>query len=626
MKTLRVASCGLRELLRLRDRSARRRSRRNTPATRQRATFVALLAFVLGTHASAAERPDLVVVISVDQLRFDYVDRFAPWFTTRGFKRLTNEGATFANARFRYGVTFTGPGHTAIGTGLVPAESGITGNSWFERDAPVDARQWEWYFDDITPYRPPHIKSTPFDEHGHAWWKGGGSPRYCTYDARVEVTEGKTSGMSPVALAGDSLGDRLKEKHPNARVIGVGFKDRAAILMAGRRADAVYWFDYRAPAFISSTYYRFNPAVLSFNALIPGYLPASAQWKPSPYIPPDDMQRATFDPPAAWPLKNNTYGGTFPHPVGSVRAMTYTPFAHQMLLDFAYHVIATENLGATRGTPDLLFVGISSTDYLGHYYGPDSMEVADSMARLDRSLADFLDALDRRFGNRVLVALTSDHGVQPNPEIVKLRDPLADAGRVDVRTPDPRAQKISDLPPTRIEIERRLSKRLRVRFDLDAPLAHALVYFFEEPALWINWPRIDALTLDRERVKRELRETMRGLDGFAEAWTNTELLSPNPQASRIERLMRDSFRPDRSGDVLMALRPGWIWMWGSNSTTHGQPVENDMRVPLLLHGAAIKPGVYEEDASPLDLARTLGAVLGVEAGGRTSKMLGCVRP
>ncbi len=582
------------------------------------ALFVASFAF--------AEKPDLIVVISVDQLRFDLVDRFSPWFTSRGFKRFTRDGATFTNARFRYGATFTGPGHAAIGSGLVPAESGITGNSWFERDAPVDARRWEWYFDDITPYRPPHITLTPFDEHADAWWKAGGAPRYCAYDPRVQVTAGKTAGMSPAAAAGDSLGDRLKEKYPNSRVMGVAFKDRAAILMAGRRADAVYWFDYRTPAFISSTYYRFNPAVFSFNELIGGYLPASAKWTPAPYIPPDDMQRATFDPPAAWPLKNTTYGGTFPHPVESVKALTYTPLAHQMLLDFAHHVIATENLGGTPGTPDLLFVGISSTDYLGHFYGPDSMEVADSMARLDRSLAGFLDMLERRFGDRVLVALTADHGVQPNPEIVKLRDSNADAGRLDIRTPDAKAQKISDLPPVRIEIERALSRRLGLRFDEDAPLSHALVYFFEEPALWINWPRVEALGLDGERVKRELRDTMRAMKhhGIAGAWTNSELMASDAGASRVEQLMRASFRADRSGDVLMALRPGWIWMWGSNSTTHGQPVENDMHVPLMFWGSAIRKGVYDDEASPLDLARTLGEVVGVDAGGRTAKVLPCV--
>jgi predicted AlkP superfamily pyrophosphatase or phosphodiesterase len=589
---------------------------------------LALLLFALTSAftVAAAPRPDLVVVVSLDQFRFDYVERFAPWFTTRGFQRFVRDGATFTDARYRYSATFTGPGHASIGTGLLPAESGIIGNNWFETDAATDADAWAWYFDDNTTYRAPDVPQAEFDAAApDAWWKAGGTPRYCVYDDRVTPTAGKTTGMSPASLSGDALGDRVKEHYPNARVVSVGMKDRAVILMGGRRADEAYWFDYKTPAFISSTYYRFNPDVFSFNALVPGYLPATARWIPSPFIPAEELQRVTFDPPAAWPLKNTTYEGTFPHPIKVPRALTYSPLMHTMLLDFAQHVIATDKLGTHDG-PDVLFVALSSTDYIGHYYGPDSMEVADSTVRLDRSLADFFDALERRFGDRVVVAMTSDHGVQSNPEIVKLRDPKADVGRIDIRTPVPQARKIADLPPTRIEIEEKLAAKLRIRFDRNAPLSHALVYFFEEPGLWLNWARVNALGLDHERTRVALRDVMRAMKhhGLADAWTSTELRTPNANASRIELLMRNSYRGDRSGDVLMALRPGWIWMWGSNSTTHGQPVENDMHVPLMFYGAGIKPGHYAGEASPLDLAATLGKLLGVKAGGRTSKVLPCV--
>jgi predicted AlkP superfamily pyrophosphatase or phosphodiesterase len=592
--------------------------------TARKPLLLALLVLVaLPPSLVAAEVPDLVVVISVDQLRFDYVDRYAPWFTERGFKRFTREGATFPDARYGYGTMFTGPGHAAIGTGQVPAESGITGNAWFERDAPIDEARWHWYFEDVASYRPPHITRTPFTAEGEWWWKAGGSPMYCTYDPRVQVTAGSTSGMSPANLEGEGFSDRIKEKYPDARVIALALNDRAAILMGGRGADAAYWFDSRA-GFISSSHYRFTPEVFSFNALIDGYIPASAQWTPSPFIPPDELRRATFDPPEAWPLKNTTFGGTFPHPIAHVRAMTYTPFAHRMLLDFAQHVIAVDALGTRQG--DTIFVGISSTDYLGHNYGPDSMEVADSMVRLDRMLGDFFDALERRFGKRVVVALTSDHGVQPNPEIAKLRDPRADAGRLDIRTPDPKARFISDLPPARIEIERALAKKLGLSFDSRAPLQHALVYFFEEPGLWLNWRRVDALQLDHERVRRALRDVIRAMKhhGIDDAWTSTDMLTPNPKASRVEELMRAAFRNDRSPDVLIALRAGWMWTRGTNSTTHGQPVENDLRVPVMLWGTGIKPGVYDGDASPLDLAATLGTLMNVQAGGRTSRVLPCV--
>lgn len=583
-----------------------------------------LFALLVATGTFAAELPDLVVIIVADQLRADYVERFSPWMTGGGFRRLLREGATFPNARFRHTTTTTAAGHAAIGSGLVPAESGMTGNRWFERDAPVDVAQWRWYFDDTTPYRPPGVKATPFVAEGDWWWKSGGTPRYCAYDPAVTVTAGKTAGMSPVALNEASLGDRMKEQHPGARVIGVAIKERAAILSAGRRADAAYWFDTALPGFISSTWYRFNPAVFAFNALVPGYFPASAQWKLSPYIPTDDLHRATFDPPAAWPLKNTTYEGTFPHPVPHAKALTYTPFAHRMLFDFAQHVLVTEDLGRRKGTPDLFIISISSTDYVGHYYGPDSMEVADSMVRLDRDLAHFLDMLERRFGDRVVVALTSDHGVTPNPEITKLRDPHADAGRIDIRNPDAPARRISDLPPQRIAIERELARRLGITFDRNAPLQHALVHFWDEAGLWIHWRRVHALRLDRERVKRALRDVMLSVDGVSEAWTNTELLSPNANASPREVLLRAAFRADRSGDVRVALRPGWMWHWGSNSTTHGQPIESDLRVPLMLWGKGIRPGTYDIDASPTDLARTLGTLVGVEAGGRESRLLPCV--
>lgn len=593
-----------------------------TTDNRQLTTFLALLLAFLTTAATASERPRLVVVISVDQLRFDYADRFSPWLTERGFRRFAREGAVFPNARYRYSVTFTGPGHTAIGTGLIPAESGIVGNSWFERDVPLDEAQWKWYFDDITAYVAPGVKARN-ETPASPWWKLGGTPRYCTYDERVQVSAGKSSGMSPANLSGDALGDRVKEHDPRSRVFALALKDRASILMGGRRADAAYWFDRDLPGFVSSTYYRFNPEVLAFNESIPGYFPASAEWRPSPYIPAEEMGRVTFDPPEAWPLKNNTYGGTFPHPVKSVKGFTYAPFAQDLVLDFAHHLIVAENLGS-REAPDILFVGVTPTDYVGHYYGPDSMEVADNFARLDRSLGHFLEALERRFGDRVLVVLTADHGVTPNPEIVKLRDPKADAGRLDVRTPDASATRIADLPPRRIDIERNLARRLGIPFSENAPLAHALVFFFEEPSLWLNWKRVAELRLDGERVKRTLRDVLLDMKehGIAEVWTNTELLA-GATGSRNQQLMRASFRSDRAGDILIALRPGWIWMWGSNSTTHGQPVDNDMHVPLMFWGAGVKPGVYDDDASPLDIARTLGKVLGVEAGGRTSRALPC---
>jgi hypothetical protein len=538
----------------------------------------------------------LIVVISIDQMRYDYLQRFDPYFTTRGFKRFTTAGATFTNARPRHSVTSTGPGHAAIAGGTVPRENGIVANRWLDRTTTYDDAKWDAYFSETTPWNGGNSGlSIGVNDQTSGELSTRGSPWYSSPYSPVFASEGALTS---------TLGDRLKIASPESQVVSLALTDRAAILMGGKSADATYWFDHRRGGFVPQT---------PFNALIPGYIPASQQW--SPMVPREELERITFDPPAAWPLKNNLYNGTFPHPIANSRAIQSTPFAHAMLFDFALQLAAERKLGEDD-YPDLLFVSISSTDYLGHLYGPDSMEVADSVVRLDRALGDFLDALEHRYGGRIVVALTSDHGIQSLPEIAKLRDPKADAGRLDLRVPHAAARTIRELPPARIEIERKLARALKLPFSLDAPLRNALVFFFEEPTLYLNDTRIAELRLDRMRVARALRDAVRTLDGVANAWTYDD--------SDIPPIVRNTLHPTRSGDVVLTLKPGWIWMWGSNSTTHGQPLEADLHVPLMLYGPRIRPGSYPDEASPMDLAKTLGVLLDIDAGGRESRVLPCL--
>jgi hypothetical protein len=426
--------------------------------------------------------------------------------------------------------------------------------------------------------------------------------------------------MSPVTLTEDSLGDRLHEKFAQSRVMSVAIKDRAAILMGGRKADAVYWFDAGLPGFISSNYYRYDPALFAFNSTVTKYIPSSGQWTLSGTIPADAMKRITFDPPEAWQYKNARYGTHFDHPVTNTGALTLTPFGNDLLLDFAARIVDVEGLG-TRGAPDLLFVGISSPDYIGHYYGPDSMEVAEDAVVLDRSLQRFLDGLDAKFHDRLLVAITADHGVQSMPEIARMKDPSIDAGRLDYRNPRKEAHLISELPPARIDIERALAAKLQTPFAADAPLSQALVAFFEEPSLYLNWDRIRTLKLDGERVKRALRDVLLATPGVGSAFTNSELMAANPNPSDVERAVRLSFRADRSGDVIVELKKNWIWGYGSPITTHGQPLPDDQHVPVLLWGAAIKPARYDQRVSPIDIARTVATLLGFDAGGVDAQVL-----
>src|SRR5438128_9320749 len=206
--------------------------------------FFAFL-LILAPALHAADRPDLVVVVSIDQFRYDYLTRFAPYFGRDGFRRFIDHGADFTNALYPYSTTYTGPGHAAIGTGYTPSQSGIVANTWFDR-----------------------LK---------------GAPEYCVADDRV------AGGFSPVNLQSDSLGDRDQEKYPGAKVYGVALKDRAAILMAGRKATAAYWFDWDNGGFTSDAYYRYDKALTTdFDRRVGDIVKSHPIWEQSSFIPAAD--------------------------------------------------------------------------------------------------------------------------------------------------------------------------------------------------------------------------------------------------------------------------------------------------------------------------------------------------
>jgi hypothetical protein len=550
----------------------------------RRLTFA--LALVLCTTGLFAQTPpDLVVVISIDQFPYSYITRFQPYFGADGFNRVLKRGANFTQSRYPYAVTYTGPGHAAIGTGHVPADSGIVANNWYERTT--------------------------------------GTVEYCVDDARAK------GGFSPLNLASDSLGDRLQERYDRSKVYGISLKDRAAILMAGRKANAAYWFDPKLPGFVSSSYYRFDKPLLdAFNATVPPFVAAHTAWEQSSYIPSADLATVTHDLPALLQWKTNTrhLGVTFPHPIENADALTYTPYGNQLVLQFAERLIDAEGLGTADGNPDLVFVSLSSPDYGGHAFGPESFESADTVVRTDRDLEAFFHDLDTKFGNRWTLAITADHGVQSIPEVAK--DMGRVGGRVDMRNPPKTAKTFADLVPQRKAMEKAIASKLGIKVTDATPLEKAFIVYFDEPAFYLNWTRVRSLKLDGERVKRILRDAVNDVDGVSAAFTNSELLMTNATPSPLEAAVRLSFRADRSGDVLLILKPGYIWNYNipPTGTTHGQPVEADQHVPTMLWGNGIKPGSFDDAVAPTFLAKTLGHLLGVEAGGPDTRVLPCVAP
>jgi predicted AlkP superfamily pyrophosphatase or phosphodiesterase len=561
------------------------------------AASVALL-FLAALALFGAERPSLVVVVSVDQMRADYLDRFGPYFSKDGFNRFLQRGAVFTQARHRHAYAETAPGHAAIGTGLDPRHNGVLSNRSFD---PATGRS-------------PQVVEDPFVES----------------IPKPDSPQGAAVSASPVRLDQASLGDRLKEHFPGARVVGVSLKDRAAIFMAGRKADAAVWFEAKAGRFVTSTYYKPRPSLLGFNrGPLQKFLqnPVHKRWDLSGAIPPDDLQKITFDPPELSGFKDSfgKLGVQFPHEnIDSAEAITYTPYGNDLILEYARFVIRDFALGRQpSGAPDLFFVGISSTDYYGHKYGPQSREVADGMVRLDRSLQGFFRWLDAYLGKRsVLIFLTADHGVTPIPEVARAKalqdgqSAPADAfGRCDMH--NPRGKKtVAEAGTDRLEIERALARELHYALDETKSNAEeAAIAWFEDGFLYLNRPVLKRRGIDLERAKAALRDAARARPGVASAYTNTEIGDGLPTEDPVSLAVERSFRADRAGAVYAILRPGWIWFYErAAGTTHGQPNEDDVHVPLLAWGKAVSAGRYDTLVSPLAITKTVGKLFGFEIG------------
>lgn len=543
-----------------------------------------LLLLFAATAAYPAAPPKLIVVVSIDQFPSYYLERYANVLGDDGFKRLIREGTFFVNSRYPYATTFTGPGHASIGTGHTPAESGIVANNWYD-----------------------HLTF----ERTYCAQDNNAEPVPPIDDPKLDPKIRKDNLRSPLHLTAAGLGDRLQEKDRASKVYSVSLKDRAAILMGGRKAWGAFWFDGRVGRFMTSTYYRhrLEPLLAQFNRSLPARVTKNMTWE----LDPKTKSADTFDPPGLREIKTKTHDlrVEFPHPIKDLAALTYTPFGNDMVLDLARAIIRSEQLGADAH-PDLLFVSLSSPDYLGHAFGPDSWEVADCLVRTDAQLAKFVAGLHKQFGKNVTVAIAADHGVQSIPEVARQKNPSLNAGRIDLDTA---------ASPARKALEADVAKRLGASQPLN------MLRIFDEGTFYLDFGKLPG-GVDAEAARRAFRDAAKTIPGVADAFTSTQLLMPNPSPSEIERAVRNSFRADRSGDVLVELQPGWIWDYDGTGATHGQPVADDQRVPVILWGAGIVHGdeaCAASTASPLDLARTLGKLVGVDAGGKLSQDLSCAR-
>jgi hypothetical protein len=527
-----------------------------------RSLFLAVLGLVSlpGSGAQAQPgTPKLVVVIVIDQFRYDYPQRFRSYFSPGGFNLFFRRGAVFSRARYEHGVLFTCPGHAVVLTGSYADANGIVSNYWYDQKA----------------------------EH----------EEYCAADSSAALVGAAGDGRSPHNLVDSTLGDVLKGTSGGlSRVITIAGKDRSAIMLGGHRADAAYWT--QDTMVVTSTYYEKElPAwVRAFNAsgTASGYL--GMPWtrllpaKAYATMGPDDV--ATERDLAGM-------GRTFPHrpPAGSshgilVEAFETSPFHNELLAQFATQAIIHENLGRHQH-PDLLAIGLSANDLIGHVYGPDSHEVMDVTVRTDRLLQRFFQFLDRRVGlAKVVIVITGDHGVAPLPEVMRKRDPKSGAAHIDPAVVPAAAE-----------------AALKARYG--SAESSAWIAHHDYPYLYLNLAALRRRGVSVEEAERVAKEAVQRVPGVQQAVTATELAGQRGQGahSNAER----SFFPGRSGNIYYQLLPYVIPQERPEGTTHGAIWPYDTDVPLLWFGAGIVPGSYAGIAMVRDIAPTLSALLGIPA-------------
>jgi predicted AlkP superfamily pyrophosphatase or phosphodiesterase len=511
--------------------------------------------------AATIARPKLVVMLVVDQMRADYVEKFQGQWTA-GLKRLVHEGAWFREAAYPYAATETCPGHATISTGAFPASHGMVANAWWDREA----QQM------VTCTSDPNVKNTAY-AGGTA--KGGDSPSRMKLPAFAEELKFQTGGAT--------------------RVVTFSLKARAAITMAGNKADAVVWAD--GGSWVTSSAYGMMPFVEDFVTHHPVTADYGKTWSPSlpqnSYLSNENATGAGT--PEGWTT-------TFPHALrGKDGAGTpdpaffeqwgTSPFADTYLTKMAEAAVDSLGLGM-GGATDFLGVSYSTVDYVGHRFGPRSWEIQDILLRLDQDLGELFAHLDQKVGKgNYVVALTGDHGVAPIP--ADMQKTGFDAG-------------VLSLAQVKEKIE------------------HALGSSYPDPAIakiagnevYFSRGAYEKLQQDPAAMKA-MTDALESLPGVAGIFRAEELASGTKNLSAARTAAQLSYFPGRSGDLYLLQRAYWLTdssPEGSKrytGTGHGTPYYYDQKVPILFMGFGIKPGQYFEQVTPADIAPTLGALTGV---------------
>ncbi len=531
--------------------------------TKAKAALWAVAVAALGFSApslAAAKPPKLVVLVVVDQLSDQTLEKVRPHLGKDGILKLLVEGKSFTNARYGQAATYTGPGHACLSSGSYPHVNGIVSNKFYDREK---GKSFTTLFDAAHPL--------------------------------LEAPADPEDDSSPVGFTAQTLGDALRGKNPASKVVAVALKDRASVLLAGH-GGAAYWLAEATGKMTSSTFYMEKlPAwVAAFNAKTPADAYFGKVWERAL---PVEKYAGPDDPPYEADYKG--LGKAFPHKVtGKLEkpgpdyylAFGASPFSLEWQLSFVEAALDAEKLGADAVT-DLLAVSFTTPDYVGHAYGPDSQEVQDIVVRLDRAVAQLISKVEKKVGKKnVVFAFTADHGAASAPE------KLAAEGK-----------------------KVRRIKKAELKAAVQAGLTKAFgpgewLLALEDPSLYLNLKLAAEKKVDPALLEQAALEAALGVNGIAAGFTRTQLLKDGGGEAPYAKAVALSFHPNRAGDVLLV--PAEQCFWGKygerdEGSTHGSPHAYDSHVPLAFYGAGVTSGVHGEPVDMSGVAATLAALAGL---------------
>lgn len=517
--------------------------------------FLFIFSQCLLSQNNSSVKPKLVVGIVVDQMRNDYIYRYWDRLGDGGFKRLINNGFYFKNAHYNYIPTYTGPGHSSIYTGATPRTHAIIANDW-------------------------HIKSTTISN-------------YCVSDTGVKSIgcTNKNGKMSPKNQLSSTIGDELKiSTNQMGKVFSIAIKDRSAILPAGHAANGAFWYDEITGNFISSSWYikELPSWVNAFNNKNFPKVYLTKGWQTLYPISSYSNSLADNNNYEASPVKKAAI--TFPYNYkdfiekNDFSIIKSNPYGNTITKDLAISCLINESLGKDN-IPDLLCISFSSPDYIGHYYGPRSIEAEDIYLRLDKDIEDLLKTLDEQVGkNNYTIFLTADHGGADVPN--HLIDSKIPAGYIKEKY-----------------LVTEIKKFLQRSFG-DSSI-------FENNSneqIFLDARKINQLNLKTAEVESKLADFLITINGISEAFTSSTLKTQSFYKNDYPTLLQNGYNHKLSGNVCYIYNPAWM-DYSEKGTTHGAGYNYDTHVPIIFYGNGIKKGNYFQYVSITEIAPTICELL-----------------